>query len=559
MNIITIRQVLRLFKKNPLRTTLLVLVLLMVVVCYHVIEGYFVSLGSSAASTKNTGNESRAPEQSTRIEVNNNEDGTIVTGDNNVIHNYSKSKSSEDVIQKKIEDQDEAISQIHSAIENLGVDGKWREALLEAQLVKYGDLENRLAIRSANSSIIKDAMRKLRLGDFSGAETSLSRSMNRYWSQKQYAKALADVRDLITMRELQLDQIGAEQFKEKLGELESRIETQDQSSSTAKLKHERRAAESGHPRPPVLRLKKEGASKRRARYYSESELLDRYPRYFATLTSLFKRIIEDYLLPDESLVVCDAWLNIINHKTALDPFSIWISTDNATINISIQTLAFIDDICGLAAYLVAKHNFNEYGQVYAVRVACGAMKTGEGLCVDPLSVFGIDSSDISEPEMIAHREMLFESALSFLLIHEIGRLYAALCYHQSIAEFDADAFTLQTMYRAGCQPWGMNYILPVMYWLQERSGGSNEDQEKDAIRARMAAIIGWLDNPPDNGDGEVFYDAIECSHELKNLTHTIMATSASQRKRFFERHKIATSLSRESPGIKPPTLRIVAQ
>lgn len=561
MDIKTTQQVMALMKCNPGRTILLLFAISMFFLCDSFLTGYLSKLGNVAASKANISKDHAAHDLNPHVEFNGNRDSTMVAGDNNIIHNYTRSNDFEDEIKRKFDIQEGAIFEIKRAIDALGISGQRREALLEEQLSKYKKLETRLSVRSASNLRLKEASIQLKRGDFQGAEKIILRSMNRYLSASNYARALADARDLQTLRDLQIDRDSVKHYQEKVIEIESILKSANQFSSPPNIMNNNQQTNKNtkpyQPQSPVKAAGKEGAQQRRAYFYSESHLLNRYSQYYSTLKTLFNRIMTDHLLPEEALRVGYIKLNIIKQKTSSDPFSIWRSTDDAAINVSIRTLAFIDDICTLAAYLMFKYSSFELGEVYAVQVAGNTLNGAEGFYMNPLSACGLTYGDISDPEIIAYKEILFESALFFLITHEIGHFYYSSLHNQSIEEIEADTFALKTMYRSGCQPLGMSYIFPVMYWMYEWRDITNENQERLNTRTRVNVIIQWLSDPPNDGDDLKISDAVECANELKELTYNITTASDYERQHLYKAYEFKSLKLKRNSTLTAPGLRIV--
>lgn len=205
------------------------------------------------------------------------------------------------------------------------------------------------------------------------------------------------------------------------------------------------------------------------RIYSTAELASRDSLYRNWINDVFRYDLIGQLPINERSLSYDVTLSVLGGVQALSPIAVASSVPERRIYFPIQTLAFLDDISTLAAWL-SRHDCSfEPGSLYAGMVAVKSPPIGGARYPNPRAAFGLGDDVWDDPFVKRSSNQIFKTAVYFTLAHELGHIrfghapYDSVTKEQAQAqELQADRYAIDVMRYIGVPPLGMFSFFTIL-------------------------------------------------------------------------------------------------
>ena len=211
--------------------------------------------------------------------------------------------------------------------------------------------------------------------------------------------------------------------------------------------------------PMVLARAETGAT---IQIYDARELAQRDNHYRGYIQAVFREDLIGQLPLQERSTLSDARLVLPQGVVAAPPIAVGAKVPERTIYFPIQTIAFLDDLAALAAWL-SRHDCSfEPGTLYAGMIVSKAPPAGHTLYPNPRTAFGLGDNVWDDPYVKKSSNQVFKTAVFFILAHELGHIRYGHAPYNTITreqaqrqEMQADRYAIDAMRHVGVPPLGM--------------------------------------------------------------------------------------------------------
>ncbi|HVO14744.1 MAG TPA: hypothetical protein VMV26_05995 [Alphaproteobacteria bacterium] len=219
------------------------------------------------------------------------------------------------------------------------------------------------------------------------------------------------------------------------------------------------------------------------------------------------------MTPDERKALSAVELDFPLHSPEREPFAFMASGTRVTM--SVLSLQFFEDLTDAYAWLWANGYTVETALEYVSMLKHRGAADFGGRLPEPLTAIRVPKNALADPRVKAMANRIFDSAVIFILLHELGHIYhkhpgydAGLPPERVRAnEAEADAFALEIMRRIGTLPAGMFFYFETMAYGMKNRGDFDSDAAYDSYLAnalhpvnesRIRAIAAALKAAPED-------------------------------------------------------------
>lgn len=203
--------------------------------------------------------------------------------------------------------------------------------------------------------------------------------------------------------------------------------------------------------------------------YDASQLAQRDQHYRGYLQAVFREDLIGQLPLRERSALSDVRIVLPGGVLAAPPIAVGADVPERAIYFPIQTIAFLDDLAALAAWL-SRHDCSfEPAALYAGMIVSKAAPAGHRLYPNPRTAFGLGDNVWDDPYVKKSSNQIFKTAVFFTLAHELGHIryghapYDAITREQAQRqEMEADRYAIDTMRHVGVPPLGMFHFFTVL-------------------------------------------------------------------------------------------------
>lgn len=199
--------------------------------------------------------------------------------------------------------------------------------------------------------------------------------------------------------------------------------------------------------------------------YDTSELAKRDRLYRGYMQAVFKEDLIGQLPLQKRAALSNTRLVLPRGVIDASPLDIWAVVQQRTVYFPIQTIAFLDDLATLAAWLAKNDCSFEPGALYAGMIVTKAPPANQRLHLNPRSAFGLGDNVWKNSYVKNLSNKVFKTAVYFILAHELGHIRYNHSSYKTITpqraqqqELQADHFAIEAMRHIGVPPIGMFYF-----------------------------------------------------------------------------------------------------
>jgi hypothetical protein len=205
--------------------------------------------------------------------------------------------------------------------------------------------------------------------------------------------------------------------------------------------------------------------------YGASELSQRESRYhYSTyVTGVFRGDLIGQLPIQERAALRDVKLVLLDQPSGDPPLTIGADVAGRTVYLPIQTVAFIDDLAAVGAWLSRRDCSFEPATLYAGMIAAKPPPAGQRLYPNPREVFGLGDDVWDDPVVKTSSNQISKTAIFFMLAHELGHVRRAHKPYDAISpaeaqrqELEADRYAIEAMRHIGVPPMGMFHAFSAL-------------------------------------------------------------------------------------------------
>lgn len=203
--------------------------------------------------------------------------------------------------------------------------------------------------------------------------------------------------------------------------------------------------------------------------YDAKELSNRDSQYRDYITAVFREDLIGQLPLQERAALSNTRIVLPRGVIETSPIAVWASVQERTIYFPIQTIAFLDDIAALAAWLSKNNCSFEPAALYAGMIASKAPPSNQMLHLNPRSAFGLGDDVWNDPYVKKSSNQVFKTAVYFILAHELGHIQYNHLGNNTISdersqaqELQADRFAIDAMRHVGVPPVGMLHFFTIL-------------------------------------------------------------------------------------------------
>ena len=196
--------------------------------------------------------------------------------------------------------------------------------------------------------------------------------------------------------------------------------------------------------------------------YSAQELSKQDKLYRHYLQAVFREDLIRQLPIQKRAALSNVQLVLLTGPREYSPIAVGASAQERTIYFPIQTMAFLDDLSALGAWL-AKHDCSfEPAALYAGMLAVKNPPLGYPHYPNPRAAFGLGDDVWDDPFVKKSSNQILKTLVFFTLAHELGHIHhehkpydKILSAQAQVQEMEADRFAIDAMRHIGVPPLGM--------------------------------------------------------------------------------------------------------
>ena len=220
--------------------------------------------------------------------------------------------------------------------------------------------------------------------------------------------------------------------------------------------------------------------------YKDSTLEYWQDRYSKGIKENFYEVIIPKMTTEERRKLSGVKLDFPLRGPDNSPFTFYSTP--STVVMPIFSIKFFDDLMVANAWLNRNGYSPETAYQYISMLKYKNVKDFGGRCPEPLEALQIPSNALDDPNVDSLANKLFNSAIIYILLHELGHVYydhpgygpEVTRQNARLNEDQADRFAIEVMRRMNAQPVGMIFVFQAFAYGTPNRGDYDSDSEYEA-------------------------------------------------------------------------------
>ncbi|MCP4986787.1 MAG: hypothetical protein GY928_12270 [Colwellia sp.] len=233
------------------------------------------------------------------------------------------------------------------------------------------------------------------------------------------------------------------------------------------------------------------AAKDMGSLYDSAILSQCQPQYKRGILRNLNSAIWPRLTATEKRQLADVQLSFPLRSSGRDPYEFYATTRPPIVTMPVLSLKFFDDLSTAIAWLQLNHYSIETPYEYVSMLKYKDARDLGGRYPPPLEALQIPSAALHDPAVKRLANKIFDSAMAFILLHELGHLYRDHPgYGPDVPradnrkhEAEADQFAIEILRRTGTNPTGMSVYFIASAHVVANRGDYTSDTEYEAALA----------------------------------------------------------------------------